>query len=561
MRQTAGGVVLLFALMLVFAASALAAEPGGPETFRDTTAEISTDGSANPGGDSKKRGAGLDYQMSTIRLAILIAGLIVFAWRFLPPASRTPGLVRLRLVLLIVLAGTAYASYYQFFQFSHARGFATTDNFHYYVGSKYFEEIGYFDLYECSLAVLAERGLQPPQSSHQKARDLRSMQLRPYAAIKQAGAHCADSFGEERWADFGDDVSFFVRGLPDHLRQATWRDHGYHPAPAWTLVGGGVAEIVPLSSPGRAKILARIDRLLIALTLLLVAWAFGIETTCLFVLIWGTGSLWRYAWVGDAFLRHLWWTSAICGVVALRRGHPFIGGAALGSSGLFRLFPSALALGYVARAAGEALRAGRLEAGTIRFLGGAALALCALGLGSLFGLPASTYPDFATKIFDFSSLAITNQVGLGVLSQSIFSEYPLPAFLFRVLTVAIFLGLAWRALRRCEDWEAAALGACLIPLLVSPTNYYFSFFLATALLASRRPGVGVILLAAAVAWNVNGLVFYQQYDEYLWASVIAVITSFLVVLEMIRTKAGSEGAQESPDVSSTALRSQAPISG
>jgi hypothetical protein len=207
------------------------------------------------------------------------------------------------------------------------------------------------------------------------------------------------------------------------------------------------------------------------------------------------------------------------------------------------------------------LRAGRLEAGTIRFLGGAALALCALGLGSLFGLPASAYPDFATKIFDFSSLAITNQVGLSVLSQSMFSEYPLPAFLFRALTITIFLGLAWRALRRCEDWEAAALGACLIPLLVSPTNYYFSFFLATALLASRRPGVGVILLAAAVAWNVNGLVFYQQYDEYLWASVIAVITSFLVVLEMIRTKAGSKGAQESPDVSSTALRSQAPISG
>jgi len=82
-----------------------------------------------------------------------------------------------------------------------------------------------------------------------------------------------------------------------------------------------------------------------------------------------------------------------------------------------------------------------------------------------------------------------------------------------------------------------------------------------ALLASRRPTVGLVLLGAATAWNLNGLIFYQEYDEYRWASVIAVAASFLVVVEVIRGKLNTGLAQENPDVSSTKFRSQAPISG
>ncbi|MEO1935619.1 MAG: hypothetical protein ABGX04_12650, partial [Myxococcales bacterium] len=69
----------------------------------------------------------------------------------------------------------------------------------------------------------------------------------------------------------------------------------------------------------------------------------------------------------------------------------------------------------------------------------------------------------------------------------------------RVPVLCIFLALFWRALRNTEDWEAAALGACLIPILTAPTNYYYSFFIPVALLASRRPTIGLVLLGAATA--------------------------------------------------------------
>jgi hypothetical protein len=524
---------------------------------------LKASGSAPP---SAGGNGSLDYRMNAIRTAILLAGLGVFAWRNLWSSGASPRTRRAQWGLLILLAGLGYASYYQFFQYSHARGFATTDNFHYYMGSKYFEELGYFGLYECSLSALAERGLQAPGSRGMRARNLRSMELEPYSAIKEQGAHCSEDFGAERWAQFGDDLVFFAKDWPAHLQEATWHDHGYHPTPAWTLVGWMVAEIGAVTSPGTPQILSRLERVLIAMTFLAVALTFGIETACLVILIWGTGALWRYAWVGDAFFRHLWWASALLGIVALRRRGNLVGGLALASAGIFRIFPSVLALGYVAHATRNWLSTSKLDPGVLRFVGGAALGASLLGLGSFLALPQSAYPDFVAKIGDFSSMSVTNQMGLEVVAEFFFPEMPKTALAFRALVIIGFMGVAWRALRFTAAWEAAALGACLIPILSAPTNYYFSFFVATALISARRPGVGLILLIAAAGWNLTGLLLYQQYEEYAWASLIAVMASFAVVLEVIRTgdcrpSTQEPNTQEEGEVSSTAFRSQAPISG
>jgi len=512
-------------------------------------------------GSRRSRTDSIDFQMNAIRTGILILGFGVYAWGFWLPRTGSEKFARLRLAALLILAAAAYASYYQFFQYSHVRGFATTDNFHYYVGSKYFDELGYFGLYECSLVALAEKGLQPGRASGESARDLRSMELGPYNSIKESGADCPRRFGRERWAEFTDDVAFFAESWPDHLRRATWRDHGFHPSPSWILAGSGFANLAPVREAPVAMGLSRLDRLLIALTFALIAWAFGIETACLVMLIWGTGCLWRYTWVGDAFLRHLWWITAIGGVAALRRGSPFLGGVALAASGMLRLFPAALGLGYVLRATQHFLSSGRVAAQYKRFAGGAVLALAALGVGGLLALSPSVYTDFVLKITRFNEMAVTNQIGLGVVLQPLASAVPWAAPVLRILAIALFLGLFWRALRYTRDWEAAALGAVIIPIILAPTNYYYSFFLVVALLALERPRVGCILLAAATAWNINGLILYREYEEFFWASIIAVAASFLVVLEVITSKGTPGRDQENPEASSTALRSQAPISG
>ena len=105
------------------------------------------------------------------------------------------------------------------------------------------------------------------------------------------------------------------------------------------------------------------------------------------------------------------------------------------------------------------------------------------------------------------------------------------------------------------------MGGCLVPILLSPTNYYYSLYVIVALLAARSPRIGLVLLSTAVAWNVNGLIYYRDYDEYTGASIIAVIASFLVAIAMSRAERSGDLDQAGPAVSSTALRSQAPMSG
>ena len=78
-----------------------------------------------------------------------------------------------------------------------------------------------------------------------------------------------------------------------------------------------------------------------------------------------------------------------------------------------------------------------------------------------------------------------------------------------------------RALRGLEDWEAAALGFAWIPVFMSPTNYYYSFVVAGALLAKRRPRIGAWLLAASLAWTAFGLVFYLTEGAFMAASAAA----------------------------------------
>ncbi|MEE3326239.1 MAG: hypothetical protein VX252_02800 [Myxococcota bacterium] len=528
--------VLLFALLL-FASPSFGGDLSSAQDMQ------SADPIAKGALSQKAQRTAVDFNMSLIRTGLLGFGLLVFivgAARRNPQASRVRGLILLGLALL------SFASYYQFFRFSHVRGFATSDNYHYYVGSKYFPELGYFGLYECSLFVLTERGLPPVRGANAQARNLLNMKIESVDTITQMGADCPARFTEERWESFGDEMAFFSTQWPRHLGNATFLDHGYHPTPAWTLIGGQVGNATDLSEPISTYILSRMDRVLIGAALIAIGLVFGLETAALVALLWGTGILWRYTWVGDAFLRHLWWLTALGGVLALKRGLPASAGSMLTLSTLFRIFPGALGLGYLAHSLRKLLQKHKLLPTHYRFALGALGTLVIISTLTEWewGQGVYVYDDFVYKLKTFASAPISNDIGLGVLSQWAFPASDTGSMLLRSAGSLIFIALFWRAMQHVKDWEAAAAGVLLIPILTSPANYYFSFFAIAALLSARRPRVGLILLTTALLWNVNGLILYQQHSEFYWASVIAVASCFAVVLELAGPLEANEKAGE-----------------
>lgn len=475
-----------------------------------------------------------DFRASVVRTAICLVALGVFAWGSAGRRRLSARGARIRRAMLVGLALVSYASYYQFFQLGHPEGFATSDNFHYYVGSKYFPELGYYGLYACGITALDDRGVRLPSGPDPKVRDLRSMDLWPAAFVRKHGETCRERFTPERWQAFSRDVGYFVEKWPPHIRNAVWVDHGYHPSPVWTLFGAAVANLAPTDSPTAMAVLARVDRVLIAATLLAVTWAFGLETGCLAAVLWGTGHLWRYTWLGDAFLRHLWWSAVFLGIAALRRGHAAAGGAGLATAALLRLFPGAFGLGYVLGLARQAMSGGRVTPTLLRFAAGATgagVALIALAL-LVIGQGLAPIAAFAAKIGEFASVSATNKMGLGVVVGRVLPDPSALAIALRIAAAAGFATLFWRALRDALPWEAAALGFALIPWATDPTNYYYSFFVVGAVLAVRRPVVGIVLLATGIAWGIDGMVFYRDYLEFPAASLIALASTVGVAVAM-----------------------------
>jgi hypothetical protein len=497
-----------------------------------------------PGVAAAQAAGGADFRFSAARAGITLLGLLIFGCGVLYARGLSARAARTRLAAIGALGVIAFASYYQFFALVGPGGFATTDNYHYYVGSKYFDELGYYGLYECSLQVLHERGVTSP-TPNLKARDLHTMNVLPDGWVRAKGRDCPRRFGPERWRAFGDDVAFFTRRWPPHIWRAAWLDHGYHPTPVWTLIGGAVAGYAPTSSRTMMMALSRIDRFVVAASLLALFWAFGVEVAGLAAICWGTGFLWRYGWVGDAFLRHTWWAAAVLGLCLLRRGRPALGAAMLTLSASLRLFPGALLLGYGLYAGRRIWSERRIAPALARFaLGG----LCTVaGLAGLVAFTSesglSTFADFVTKIGSFADLPATNKMGLASLARALFPESPLAAGGLRLAAVMAFAPLFWRGLARAEDWEAAALGATWIPFLTDPTNYYFSFSVLAAVLALHRPRVGVALLSTVLAWSLNGLLLYRSYTEFPVAAAIGIVSSFAVAFEMGRPRSREDRAE------------------
>src|SRR5262249_27639080 len=145
------------------------------------------------------------------------------------PASPS---ARLRDRLLAVLGVAGLACWWNLFAFQFP-GFAhPSETFHYYLGAKYFPELGYTRLYEC-VAAADPPGGPGAAALRRPMRDLASNELTPTDAVLADPTRCTTHFSAARWSEFRHDVDF-LRGLvPPRRWNLFQQDHGYNATPAW----------------------------------------------------------------------------------------------------------------------------------------------------------------------------------------------------------------------------------------------------------------------------------------------------------------------------------------
>lgn len=512
----------------------------------------------------------MGWRLALATSALVLVLLPIFASRSFKNSSRKDSqLARARAGLLLVLALASVASYYDFFRPKPGSGFKTTDVFHYYMASKYFSEVGYFDLYHCTIMVLTDQGLAS-RFDLPEVRDQRTLHIHTPETALAAARQCRSQFSNQRWLEFARDIVWFDK----HFQQKLWRlvvfDHGYNPSPVWNAVGGAITSRVPLGSWVFAGLIYA-DRVLMLGAFALIFWAFGLEVAALSAVVWGTGQNWSHGWIGDSLLRNLWLFAVIAGLCSLKRGKDFLAGGLLAFASLLRVFPAIFVVGFAVHWWSRVRRKLAWEPSGLRFARGVATASVLLlvfaAVTSDWG--ASVYLEFYEKISVFTDKKSLNKLGLSSLvwravmmgtghlvtdasghaSLTLYEPVWLP-YLIRGVQLAVLapaLVLFWRAAGRIRAWEASALGFALIPLLSDPANYYFGFVICAVMLSAERPRLQALVLSSAVLWIANALWFYRLPEEYLGASIIAILLSLGALFEMSRGP-----ASESPERSAQA---------
>jgi len=222
--------------------------------------------------------------LTLIKLFILVAALVVISVGLY--LAKRHGETRWVMVcdyILVGLAGLSLMNYFYLMPFSFRPHYQ--EMFHYYVGSKYFPEVGYTRLYACVVRAEAEsddllvRALAPERYITDLETD-NIVSARPYSIDN---TFCKSRFSASRWNEFKGDISFFHSRLEGVRWNNVLMDLGFNPSPVWELAGGHISNSIPLSDQALMRI-KQIDVVLILGSIVCLVWAFGLPTTAFAVI-------------------------------------------------------------------------------------------------------------------------------------------------------------------------------------------------------------------------------------------------------------------------------------
>ena len=425
----------------------------------------------------------------------------------------------------------------------HLDHFLHVWDFHgYYIGAKYFPELEYTRLYECTAAAEADLG-HAGEIARIPYRDLRADRLVPGRVVVENPSACKSRFSGARWEAFKADTAYFRSRLPLERWHAIKLDHGFNAPPAWVMTGGLLAGLAP-ASDRQIAVLAALDPLLIAVLVGGIVWSFGWRAASVAVFFLGTNCAADFGWIGGCLLRFDWLTLTVLAVCLLKKERPAAAGFLLGWAALLRVFPGVLFAGVFVREAVESARTKTLRPrdSSLRFASGGLLALAIL-------LPLSTIvsgdgPGAWVRFIDNSRKHLAspsnNNIGLRTAlswkpaaidaarpgdetfervwdrGQRVF-EGRRPLFVAAIAGAAVLLALACRGK---EDWECAVLAAGFVPFATTVSCYYSALFLVWAALAPKRPVTGVLLALLGAVSPVLALLIPGDLENYRLFSIV-----------------------------------------
>lgn len=291
---------------------------------------------------------------------------------------------------------------------------------HYYLGSKYFEELGHATLYEAIVIADYEddRSAFRPRN---RFRDLRTNRVdRVRRDVIREGSSAKQRFTPDRWQDFKQDVdllrsSFISR--PAWHRSAIVQDHGYNGSPLTTLLLGRLANQPFVSSLTFLQTMRWMDLILVGLITLMIGVRIGPAPGLVFAVLWLANPFNDYGYVGGSFLRYNFALALLLAWHALDAGRRKQAGAWLALATHLRIFPALFAAGLLLHdlaRPGAAARRDALKRNAPLYVSFAASGIAIAALTAFTPAPAeqNVWQDFQGRISVHARALAFNAVGV-----------------------------------------------------------------------------------------------------------------------------------------------------
>lgn len=539
----------LDAAALVAPAAAL---DGATETSRPSLRSVASGQSAN--GPVRKTPAApsfFDYtegKGNFLRMTFAIATILLLLWSWhLDEKGRGKKWKRGRRLGLAFLGLMGVFGWFNYGKFHNGNFVHVWEHYHYYVGAKYFPELRFARLYECSAIAEVEMG-RKALVEKRMIRDLADTNLIGTTQDVLANPErCKQHFTEARWNTFKEDIRFFTGRLGSRWADSQ-KDHGYNATPWWNISGSLLANAVGPASNQTMFLFALLDPVLVVLTFGFVWWAFGLEIFAVAATFFAVNFPSRFYWNGGAFLRYDYLAFAIIGICLLKKRKSATGGAFIATSAALRIFPVMFAVGPALQAGWHLFKTRRLPTEHKRMLIGAVVASALLVPASIVvsGGGGEVFSEFTHNTQKHSDTPLTNHMGLRTIvswrpgdnakslkdnsledpfrtwKEQRLANFNQVKWLFVAMNLA-FLWAIWRVSRDEPAWFAAVLsGTILCATSAELTCYYYAFMIPGAFLMEKRKEIGLWLILVGIATHAVTRLGIWNDDQYILMSVASI---------------------------------------
>ncbi len=361
--------------------------------------------------------------------------------------------------------------------------------YHYYLGSKYFDELGYTGLYTYTLR--ADREMDDKLGVVKRVMDLETLQVVPYDAVL-AQSEKSEAFSLARWNQFKGDIKVFHRWIDAGAWSNVLRDHGYNGTPFWNTVGSSLANAFPISKKSPRIFILSIDLILEIAAFVAIGWVFGVPTalaSAIFFVLFPGNEYGGTAFHVGGFIRYDWFAATVIAFACWKK--KYLGAAAvlLAYATVTRIFPAFLLVGPGIVWIVECVRSRRIEWSFVRM---AAIFFLACGIffaaGACNASGFDAWRQFFADIREHTAKHYLGGKRVGLkhlftddLSTRGFAKDPTSRSfekqrgLYYATTTACFILFVAASIRRNRD-DAFLLGYFLIFIIVVLSRYYWALF-------------------------------------------------------------------------------------